>query len=274
MSDAGWIRQLPWSVAPADQQIAWSGALLDGLEHTGVPALRWYGMAPDALLLGSAQRPAELDPAACAAAGVSVHRRFSGGGVVHSADLLSLDLALPRGHPLFREDVTESYRWLGEVWARALQGLGVAARVLPIDEARADTQALDPLLKKVCFGGLSPYEVMVGQRKLVGLAQIRRRGGALLQCGVYLRWAPWRTAGLLAIPEEQRVALAERLAARVAGLDSLGGAAPDQAALIDALAAPLVELAGLRQRPADWSAEERRLHAARSVATSALGQTG
>jgi lipoate-protein ligase A len=270
----GWIRQLPWSLAPADQQIAWSGALLDGLEHADEPALRWYGMAPDALLLGSSQRPSEIDPAACAAAGVSAHRRLSGGGVVHSGDLLSLDLALPRGHPLFREDVTDSYRWLGEVWARALQGLGVAARVLPIGEARADTQALDPLLKKVCFGGLSPYEVMVGQRKLVGLAQIRRRAGALFQCGVYLRWAPWRTAALLAAPAEQRVDLAERLAARVAGLDSLGGAAPGQTALIDALAAPLADLAGLRLRPDTWSQDEQRLCAARGAAQPAAGPAG
>lgn len=259
---AGEIRALPWSVAPADQQLAWSGALLDSLEQTGAPALRWYGMAPDALLLGSAQRPAELDRDACAAAGVALYRRFSGGGVVHSAGLLSLDLAVPREHPLFRGDVTESYRWLGQVWAAALRGLGLDARLLPVEEARADTQALDPLLKKVCFGGLSPYEVLVGGRKLVGLAQIRRRGGALLQCGVYLRWEPWRTAALLDAPPERRAALAEALAARVAGLDSL---APGlgQDTLTEALATQLAGQAGLRARPCAWSADERRLYAAR-----------
>lgn len=259
---AGEIRALPWSVAPADQQLAWSGALLDGLEQTGALALRWYGIAPDALLLGSAQRPAELDREACAAAGVALYRRFSGGGVVHSAGLLSLDLAVPHAHPLFRTDVTESYRWLGEVWAVALRGLGLDTRVLPVEQARTDTQALDPLLKKVCFGGLSPYEVLVDGRKLVGLAQIRRRGGALLQCGVYLRWVPERTAALLAAPPEQRAVLAQALAARVAGLDSLAPGL-DQDTLIQALAAQLTEQAGLHARPDGWSASEQRLYAER-----------
>src|SRR5947207_1918634 len=107
------IRMLPASAMPAAEQLAGSLALLAGLEHTGVPAMRWYQFQPSALLLGSSQQAHEVDLAACATAGVPVHRRRSGGGVVLSDSLLLLDLALPADDPLFTSDVTESYRWLG-----------------------------------------------------------------------------------------------------------------------------------------------------------------
>lgn len=153
------IRVLPSSAAPAAEQLAGSIALLAGLEQTGVPAMRWYQFRPPALLLGSSQQPHEVDLAACAAAGVPVHRRRSGGGAVLSDSLLLLDLALPPEDPLYTGDVTESYRWLGAVWAAVLGALGMTTHVIDITTARSDAQILDPLLRRVCFGGLSPNEI-------------------------------------------------------------------------------------------------------------------
>lgn len=251
------IRRLPDGYGPAAEQLAAGSALLAGLDQTGVPALCWRRIDPPALLLGSAQRIDEIDPAACAAAGVSIHRRGSGGGVVLSdAALLLLDLALPQAHPLYLSDVTESYRWMGEVWAAALRALGFDAQVVSIAAARADAHTLDPLLKRVCFGGRSPYEVTVGARKLAGLAQIRRRGGALFQAGIYLRWDPWRTAALIAAEADQRAALAARLGERVAGLGDLADEL-DAATVIDAVEHALLQRMQLRPQNDDWLAEER-----------------
>jgi lipoate-protein ligase A len=258
-SDSQIMRRLPASVGPASGQLASGNALLAGLEQTGLPALRWQRLDPPALLLGSAQRADEADLAACAAAGVSVHRRGSGGGIVLSdAILLLLDLALPEGHPLFIRDVTESYRWLGEVWAAALRTLAIDTWLVPVALARADTQALDPLLKRVCFGGRSPYEVLVGKRKLVGLAQIRRRGGALFQAGIYLRWEPWDTAALLSATAAERAALAARLGERVVGLRELaGGSVTDAAPVIAAVETALARFARLSLADDEWRADER-----------------
>jgi len=216
------IRVLPASAEFANLQLAGSPALLAGLEQTARPALRWYQISQPALLLGSSQPPAVADLAACAAAGVTLHRRRSGGGaVLADLSLLLLDLALPPADPLYQHDVTESYRWFGEVWAAALQALGLEAHIIPNAEARTDARALDQLLKDVCFGGRSPYEVMVGRRKVVGLAQIRRRSGTLFQAGVYLHWSPDRTATLMAATAAERIVLADRLAERVAGLSAI-----------------------------------------------------
>lgn len=255
------IRRLPWSSRPAEDELSASPALLSGMEPGAAPVLHWHKIVPAALLLGSSQRLGEIDLGACAARGIPAHRRRSGGGAVLSgADLLQLDLALPRGHPLYREDVTESYRWIGAVWAAALRRLGLDAAPIGVAEARADTAALDALVRRVCFGGHSPYETLVDGRKVVGLAQIRRRGGALYQAGVYLRWDPAQSAELIAAEPQERAALAQRLAERVAGLDELGAGQP-AAALIAAFETELTEATGMQLEDDGWSEMELRAQA-------------
>ena len=252
------IRHLPWSAGSADYELASSAALLVGVEETGQPAMRWYEMAPPALVLGSGQRPTDVNMAACAALGVPVVRRSSGGGAVFTGVSLSLDVALPPDDPLDSRDITESYRWLGEVWVVALASLGITGRLVGVAEARADAQSLSPLLKRVCYAGLSPYEVAVGKRKVVGLAQRRRRQGALLQGGVYLHWPSEETAALVGVTEVEQQALAAELPARVAGLDELRpDGAPSLAALQAAFEAALQERGGVVPTPTEWTAGER-----------------
>jgi hypothetical protein len=157
-------------------------------------------------------------------------------------------------HPLAPEDLTQSYRWLGEHFKRRLQGLGVAhARRVEIAEARADRAALQrranaarparapradavaAALLASCFGAFSPHEVLVGSAKLVGLAQVRRRHAALFQLGVLLRdQAP--LADLLRLPDEPtRAAVRQTLARRSIGLGSLLPRLPDLRELAVAL---------------------------------------
>ena len=56
---------------------------------------------------------------------------------------------------------------------------------------------------------------------MVGLSQVRRRGGTLLQAGILLRHEPERLPGLLALDPSARAAAVADLAARAAGLDTL-----------------------------------------------------
>jgi lipoate-protein ligase A len=225
--------------------------------------LRWYGAEARALVLGTSQKLTDVDASAYRNAGVTLHRRASGGAaVLFVPAMLMQDIALPTGHRLFSADVTESYRWLGEVWLATLARLGLAVRLVSVAEARADTVALHPLLKKACFGGRSPYEVMVGERKLVGFSQVRRRQGALLQVGVYRRWQPQQLVELLALPTAERERLTELLLARGVGLDELTPAPVPFTLLAETFAAILSELHGISLVPSDWNEEERAAQAA------------
>jgi lipoate---protein ligase len=255
-------RLLPFSADDAAAELAAGEALLGGLAHEAAPALRWYGARTPALVLGSGQRPSEVDGAALAAAGIALHKRASGGtAVLFVPGFLMQDVALPAGHPLRLDDVSESYRWLGGVWQEALAALGVATELISIPAARADSAAADPLLRLACFGGRSPYELLADGRKLVGFSQIRRRQGSLLQVGVYRSWPGRALAALLRLPAAGRDAFAAALAARVVGLDELLPD-PDEEALIAAFDRALERRHAVRLLPAPWRPDEAALRAA------------
>ena len=143
-------------------------------------------VSPAALVLGSAQSEAD------AATALDVVRRGTGGGaVLCDAGTLLIDLAAPGGHPLAVEDVTEAYRPVGETLQAALGGLGLACRTVGVEEARAMDDARKAAARRACWAGLSPYELVLADgRKLVGLAQRRRKGAVLHQIAIPVTTPP------------------------------------------------------------------------------------
>lgn len=267
-------RRLPTSAGSAAAELALGEGLLAGLLSQPQPALRWYEASRPALVLGSGQRPYdEAEIAAATAAAITVHKRGSGGGaVLFWPGFIMQDLVLPTAHPLRRDDVSESYRWLGEVWVMALAQFGIKARLVSISEARADRAALHPLVKRVCYGGQSPYEVLVEGRKLVGLAQTRRRQGCLFQVGLYTHWPGAAITALLRMRPEDRSWLTDALAARVIGLDEIMSHPPTSAALSEAFAVALEAYAGIRLEATVWREDELRAAATAASRFAALNE--
>ncbi len=130
-----------------------------------------------AVVLGSAQRDDAVDPGACAAAGVAVVRRRSGGGavLVGPGEQVWLDVFVPAGDRRFEADVSRAAWWLGELWAGALDDAGVAGAAVLKGPLVAGRHG-----RVVCFAGLGPGEVTLAGRKLVGISQRRDRSGAWL----------------------------------------------------------------------------------------------
>lgn len=269
-------RLLPPAQGDPASELAAGAAMLAGLATTSHPAIRWYAAASQpALVIGSGQKLSEVDQAALANAGVTLHRRASGGtAVLFVPGFFMQDIALPVNHPLAHPDVSESYRWLGEVWQATLAQFGVATTLIEIAAARADRATLDPLVVRACFGGQSPYEVLVGGRKLVGFAQIRRREGMLFQVGLYTHWPGAQLAALLAIPETERRLLAEQLAERVTDLATVCANPPDLASLATAFAAALYQRYDVTITPSDWTAAELAAMAAAQARFAPLGRVG
>lgn len=253
-------RRLPDAHEDMGWQLAHTDALFAGLEAGAPPSLRWYVPAQTALVLGRSQGIQRADVDAANRAGIAVYGRTSGGGaVLVERDALSMDVALPAGHPLLTRDVTLSYQWIGEVWADALRALGiVGARAIPTEEVRAiPALTSDDPLRLACYGTLSPWEVVVDGRKVVGLSQIRRRAGGVYPIGVHLSWHPERLVELLALDAKSRRELVEALYGRVAALDELVGQHLVASAVIAAVEAALAARLGVRLVAGDWLAVER-----------------
>ena len=192
-------------------------------------AVHVFEVERPALVLGSAQSDDVVDRAACEAAGVEVVRRRSGGGavLVEPGGVVWVDVELPRGDPLWQDDVGRAAWWLGECWAAAMADLGITAALTVHRGGLVRTKWSD----LVCFAGLGPGEVTDGTgAKLLGIAQRRTRAGARLQCAVPLRWDPTAMATLLvadaALATDLATAVRPVAAAPEAVVDAFLGALP------------------------------------------------
>jgi lipoate-protein ligase A len=161
------------------------------------PTLWWFEIDSPALVLGSSQPIGHIDLAACTREGIEVVRRRSGGGAVlmRPGESSWVDVLLPRTHPWWEDDVRRSALWLGEAWSRALESLGVEGTTVHRGE-----MVRSPWSSHVCFAGVAAGEVVLDDRKVVGISQRRTRAGARFQCIVYRMWDPAAHARLFSPP--------------------------------------------------------------------------
>lgn len=155
---------------PPCDNMALDRALLRRAIETGRPdpVVRVYGWNPPALSVGAKiDLPGEV-ARRCAAAGVPVVRRDTGGGcVLHDGDVTYAVVA-----PEESRSVLEAYRWVSVGLTAGLRLLGIEAAVT---EHPSTGRHLD------CFQAATGADLSAGGRKLCGSAQVRRQGWFLQQ---------------------------------------------------------------------------------------------
>ena len=194
-----------------------------------------------------------VDRARCQARGWQVVRRPSGGGALLHAEELTYCLLLPPQHPLQQGDILTSYARLRRGLVAGLARLGVVA-----DEAVAATTGGRRNFEAICYLQPAAQEVSVAGRKLIGSAQLRRRG-VLLQHGSLPLGADITAIadGLVYEQEAERVAAKGQLRRGACSLgELLGAACPSWEGAARALAAGFAEAFGIRWEERSFSAAE------------------
>lgn len=224
-----------WHVVPpelgsAEQLLAAGRARFDAMTAGTPPVLRWYRSEAPAIVLGRGQRGLAL-----ADGDHPVTTRFSGGGAVWlSPDVLSLDVLIPADHPWYGDQLGTVFAQVGERWVTALRSLGVTDLEVhdgPAEARRRGTPR-EQLLAAVCYATRGRGEVLWHGRKLVGLAQRRRRNGAMVQCGLLRAWEPGPLLRRLgADPDDVDIARA------AVGLTEITPTPPSDTAIMAAVAA-------------------------------------
>lgn len=213
-----------WGDHPRRPQwpVRWFTGSATELHALGIPdpparLVRVLEVDRPALVLGSTQSVTVADDDACAARGVDVvHRRSGGGAVLVEPDrLVWLDVVVPAGDLLWCDDVGRAFLWLGDAWAAALARCwSPVAGPGPVRVHRGGLVCPNRWGRLVCFAGLGPGEVVTAAgAKVVGMAQRRTRSAALFQCAVPLAWDPVGLMELMALRPEER----ERGAAELGG---------------------------------------------------------
>lgn len=127
-----------------------------------LPTIRFYGWKPSAISIGyfqGLQNEVNLDT--CHEAGVDVIRRLTGGGAVYHDTEGEVTYSILGPLDMFPAAVIDSYRLICADIVYALEMLGITASFQPIND------------------------IVVGDQKISGNAQTRRRG-ILLQHGTIL----------------------------------------------------------------------------------------
>jgi len=199
---------------------AWNMAVDEALAEAvdagaSPPVLRLYRWAPPCLSLGASQPFEVADAKFCAARGVEVVRRPTGGrAVLHHHELTYL-VAAPLGQAPLGWELQGAYAAICGALVAGLRRLGVACE---LTEAAAGQKLIPPTQPIPCFIGPAPGEIVVGKRKLVGSA-MRRVGRSILQHGsILVDWDGELQAGCLGLDGDGElraavVTLAEALGA-------------------------------------------------------------
>lgn len=190
------------SPASGGRNMALDEALLEAVAGgLAPPTLRFYTFERPTLTLGYSQALSAADRAACAEAGVEVARRPTGGrAVLHDRDL-TYSVVQP---VLTGESVGESYCRLSRAIAAAIGQLGLVAEV-----AKATRQPSGQERPVDCFAVSTGADLVVRGRKLVGSAQVRRRGVMLQHGSIRLvpgRPLPHLAPGALSLAEALGIA--------------------------------------------------------------------
>jgi lipoyl(octanoyl) transferase len=159
------------------ENMAIDAALLARAKTSGEAVLRVYAWSRPTLSLGRNQRALGVyDPERARALGVDIVRRMTGGrALLHDHEVTySITAATTDGSSL-----RDSYAAINRILLRALHIMAVPAT------AAAPTRRTPPPASAPCFELPAAGEIVLGDRKLVGSAQVRDEG-SLLQHGSIL----------------------------------------------------------------------------------------
>jgi lipoate-protein ligase A len=220
-------------------------------EGRAPPTIRFYGWDPPCVSIGHAQSMrGAVDLDACRQRGYTWVRRPTGGRAVLHIDELTYSVTAPQQEPRVAGDIVTSYR-------RLSRGLVAGLRRLGCDVVQAERQGDEAdNLSAACFDVPAHYEVTVRGRKLIGSAQVRRRGIVLQHGALPLRGDVARLADVLALDDRERESLREKL---VRGAIALGAALGREVAwdeVAAALAAGMSAALALDLVPADLTTYE------------------
>jgi lipoate-protein ligase A len=210
------------------------------------PTLRFYQWAPPCLSLGKRQPLDGVDFARCGAAGVEVVRRATGGFAILHTDELTYSIAATPDDPRADGAILDAYRKLSQGLLAGLRRLGAPARMNPVQPGGS------PNGSAACFEAPSAYEIVVGEKKLMGSAQARPNGRVLQHGSLPLHGDIARVADYLTFGDEaERGGLAVHLRERATTLEDALGHAVSYDAATSALCAGFAEALNLTLEPGE-----------------------
>jgi len=155
------------------------------------PTIRFYQWDPAAVSLGYFQDlKNEINIDTCRRLGIDIVRRLTGGKAVLHDKELTYSFVINEKYPMINHSILGTYKKISHALIEGLASMAINAELVPLKQRfrgntthEASCSSID--YKAICFSTPSQYEVQVKGKKLIGSAQVRRRG-IVLQHGSLL----------------------------------------------------------------------------------------
>ncbi len=148
------------------------------------PTLRFYDWLHPAFSFGYFQRISEeVNLKACAANGIELVRRMTGGGtVIHGWDV-TYTIIVPHGSGLFPKDISAAYCAISDCLINGLQRLG-------IEVAHQTEKPVANGAPNICLTNPAQYDTLLNGKKIAGVSQRRNQVGVMYQGYIALDLPP------------------------------------------------------------------------------------
>jgi len=164
----------------AQENMLWDAEMLSVLAARDLPILHLYEWDGDSATFGHFVDPADyLDLAAADRRCLQLARRSTGGGIVFHIWDMAFSVLVPANCPEFSLNTLENYAFVNRAVLLAVKKfLGESSE---LDLIPSDALAMDKSCERFCMAKPTKYDVILGQRKIAGAAQRKRKEGFLHQ---------------------------------------------------------------------------------------------
>lgn len=220
------------------------------------PVLRFYTWEPACLSLGFFQRASkEIDFAACEKEGIDVVRRATGGRAVLHDEELTYSVIVREDNELVPKTITQSYLSISKGLLQGFHHLGIEANL-----SSEETIRVKDFRSAACFEAPSSYEVVVGNKKIVGSAQVRKEGMLLQHGAIVNRMGVDKLFSLFKVDNPKKLDVMKKfLLGKATSVEEVLGHTLLLDEMIEAFAKGLSDSLTLELTPRGLTEEERTL---------------
>jgi lipoate---protein ligase len=163
----------------AKENMALDKELLENMAPGDEPVLHIYDWKNPSLTYGALAKPNKfLNFEALEEHGIDTARRATGGGMIFHIYDLAFSLIMPISHPKYRSNALENYVWINNLVQKALE--------VPTKLLQKESVSHKSNLNQFCMSKGTKYDIMVGDKKLYGAAQRRKKHAFLHQASISL----------------------------------------------------------------------------------------
>ena len=180
---------MQWQILDTGVANAWHNmtldyALLKKMLSTSAPILHLYDWEGDCTTYGYFQDPFSiLSKEAVLEQKLHLARRPTGGGLLFHQTDFAFSILIPASHPAFSLNTLQNYAFINRFLADVIEKF----TKLKTDLYNSGSYSKDV---QCCMANPSPYDVMIGGKKVAGGAQRRNKHGFLHQGSVSLALLP------------------------------------------------------------------------------------